>query len=75
MTKGNKKIGKTKPKHSGLFENTPRNYKIGGNVMHKRDVTRFVKWPKYIVLQRQKRILYQRLNVPAVIHQFTNTLS
>ena len=76
MVKGAKpKITKTKAKKSGLFESTPRNYKIGGNVMHKRDVTRFVKWPKYIVLQRQRRILYQRLNVPAVINQFTNTLT
>lgn len=51
MTKGTKPNTKrAKPKHHGLFESTPRNYKIGGNVMHKRDVTRFVKWPKYVML-------------------------
>lgn len=38
-------------------------------------MTRFVKWPKYILLQRQKRILFKRLKVPALINQFTNTLS
>ena len=61
-------------KTKNLFESTPRNYRIGGNVRPKRDVSRFVKWPRYIVLQRQRRILYKRLKVPAVIHQFTNTL-
>lgn len=52
MGKGKKPqtVKTNKNKHANLFENTPRNYKIGGNVLHKRDVTRFVKWPKYIVL-------------------------
>lgn len=40
----------------------------------KRDVGRFVKWPKYIRLQRQTRVLYQRLKVPPSINQFTQTL-
>lgn len=42
--------------------------------MHKQDLTRFVKWPKYIQLQRQKRILLTRLKVPPQIAQFSNTL-
>lgn len=62
-------------KHQNLFESTPRNYRIGGDIQPRRDMTRFVKWPKYIILQRQRRILYKRLKVPAVIHQFSNTLS
>lgn len=33
-----------------------------------------MKWPKYIRLQRQKQILYQRLKVPPAINQFTQTL-
>jgi len=33
-----------------------------------------VKWPKYVRLQRQRRILYQRLKVPPAINQFTKTL-
>ena len=40
----------------------------------KRDLTRFVRWPKYIRLQRQRKILYQRLKVPPAINQFTQTL-
>ena len=48
--------------------------RAGGNIQPKRDLTRFVKWPKYIRLQRQKQILYQRLKVPPAINQFTQTL-
>lgn len=39
-----------------------------------RDLTRFVRWPKYIRLQRQRQVLYQRLKVPPAINQFTQTL-
>jgi len=42
--------------------------------MHKSDLTRFVKWPKYVQMQRQKRILLTRLKVPPQIAQFSHTL-
>jgi len=61
-------------KRNPLFESRPRNYRIGGDIQPKRDLTRFVRWPRYILLQRQKRILLQRLKVPPVIHQFTKTI-
>jgi len=57
-----------------LFERRPRSLGIGQDIQPKRDVTRFVRWPKYVRLQRQKRILYQRLKVPPAINQFTRTL-
>jgi len=53
-----------------LFMPRPRNFGIGNHVQPKRDLTRFVKWPKYIRVQRQKRILYQRLKIPGTINQF-----
>jgi len=37
-------------------------------------LTRFVKWPKYILLQRQKRVLQKRLKVPPAVNQFTRTV-
>ena len=37
-------------------------------------MTRFVKWPAYVRLQRQKVILSQRLKVPPAIAQFSHTL-
>merc|ERR1712151_1150188 len=44
------------------------------DIQPKRNLTRFVKWPKYIRIQRQKRILLQRLKVPPSIAQFSSTI-
>jgi large subunit ribosomal protein L7Ae len=57
-----------------IFEKRPRNFGIGNDTQHVRDLTRFVKWPRYIRLQRQKRILLNRLKVPPTLTQFTKTL-
>merc|ERR1712025_1551101 len=61
-------------KTNPLVEKRPKNFGIGADVQPKRDLSRFVRWPKYIRLQRQKRILYERLKVPPSINQFTQTL-
>ncbi|KIK34221.1 hypothetical protein CY34DRAFT_787274 [Suillus luteus UH-Slu-Lm8-n1] len=37
-----------------LFEARPKNFGIGQHIRPKTDLTRFVKWPEYIRLQRQK---------------------
>jgi large subunit ribosomal protein L7Ae len=39
-----------------------------------RDLSRYVRWPRYVRIQRQKKILLQRLKVPPSINQFTRTL-
>ncbi|XP_065193258.1 large ribosomal subunit protein eL8-like [Sycon ciliatum] len=57
-----------------LVEKRPKNFSIGGDVHPKRDLSRFVKWPKYIRMQRQKKTLCQRLKVPPAVAQFTNTV-
>jgi len=57
-----------------LLEKKPKNFGIGQDIQPKRDLSRFVRWPKYIRLQRQKVILYQRLKVPPPINQFTQAL-
>merc|ERR1712195_133633 len=67
-----RKIEKTKPQ-SGLFAKSPKNLRIGGTVQPTRDLTKFVRWPRYIMLQRQRRVLYQRLRVPPAINQFSKT--
>jgi large subunit ribosomal protein L7Ae len=79
-----KKVNTTKPNtkpavkkveaKNPLFEKRPRNFGIGQALRPKRDLTRFVRWPKYIKLQRQRSILIKRLKVPPTIHQFTRTL-
>ncbi|KAG9088339.1 60S ribosomal protein L8B, partial [Ceratobasidium sp. 370] len=57
-----------------LFQPTPRNFGIGQDIQHKTDLTRFVKWPEYVRLQRQKVILNKRLKVPPALAQFEHTL-
>lgn len=58
------------PVENPLFPSRPKNFRVGGDVRPAgRDLTRFVKWPRYVRLQRQKRVLYQRLKVPPQINQ------
>ncbi|CAL9184739.1 unnamed protein product [Musa hybrid cultivar] len=57
-----------------LFEKRPKQFGIGGALPPKKDLHRFVKWPKVVRIQRQKRILKQRLKVPPALNQFTRTL-
>ncbi|KAL3320390.1 60S ribosomal protein L7A [Cichlidogyrus casuarinus] len=52
----------------------PRDFGIGRDIQPKRDLHRFVKWPKYIIRQRKRAILKKRLKVPPPINQFTQTL-
>ncbi|KAL5276263.1 RPL7A family protein [Megaselia abdita] len=57
-----------------LFEKRPKNFGIGQNIQPKRDLSRFVRWPKYIRIQRQKAVLQKRLKVPPPINQFSQAL-
>jgi large subunit ribosomal protein L7Ae len=70
------KAGAKKPeeKKVTLFEKRPRNFGIGGSIQPRRDLSRFVRWPAYVKLQRQRRVLLQRLKVPPTINQFSRTL-
>jgi len=57
-----------------LYTKKERNFSIGNDILPKRDLTRFVKWPKRIRIQRQKRVLQERLKVPPAIAQFRRVL-
>jgi len=61
---------KQKAKSNPLFEKSPKNLRLGGDIQVKRNVTRYVKWPKYVRLQRMKRIMMLRLKVPPAVNQF-----
>jgi len=63
-----------KSQHKHLFEKDARDYRVGRDVQPKRDLSRFVKWPRYVRLQRQRAILKQRLKVPPAINHFGKTL-
>merc|ERR1712054_222226 len=61
-------------KKNPLFEKTPKNIRLGGDIQPKRDLSRFIKWPKYVRLQRMKKIMLMRLKVPPAINQFNCTI-
>ncbi|ODV60585.1 60S ribosomal protein eL8 [Ascoidea rubescens DSM 1968] len=71
FAKKNKASKKTK---NPLFEASAKNFGIGQAIQPKRNLSRFVKWPEYVRLQRQKKILQIRLKVPPAITQFQSTL-
>merc|ERR1712196_657520 len=54
-------------------EKKPRTFSIGGDVLPKRNLTRFVRWPKYVRLQRSKMTLLKRIKIPPAVNQFSNT--
>ena len=77
---GKSKKAETKPKvakaSDPLFPSRPRTFQIGGDIRPQgRDLSRFVRWPAYVRLQRQRAVLYQRLKVPPVVHQFTKVIT
>jgi len=68
------KAPKTAEPKNPLIEKRPKIFAIGGAIQPKRDLTRFIKYPRYIAIQRQRRILLSRFKVPPTINQFTRTL-
>merc|ERR1712010_434501 len=66
--------GKKKSSANPLFEKRAKNFCVGQDIQPKRDLTRFVRWPTYIKLQRQRSVLQARLKVPPSINQFSQTL-
>jgi len=81
MGKAGKKVAaaplaksKKKVQKSSLFEKTPKNFRVGGDIRPKTDLTRFVKWPKYVRLQRMKKIMLMRLKVPPALNQFNTAI-
>merc|ERR1711968_234061 len=69
-----KKSSGVKKNSNPLFETRAKTFGIGGSLPPKKDLTRYVKWPKYVLLQRQRRVLCKRLKVPPSINQFTKTV-
>ncbi|EAL68632.1 hypothetical protein ACTFIW_002326 [Dictyostelium discoideum] len=70
VKKGEKKI-KTRTLFNALYTKNVKNFGTGFGVQPKRDLTHFTHWPRYIKLQRQRRVLLKRLKVPPTINQFT----
>ena len=69
-----KKAEEKKTPTGPVWEKKPKNFGIGQDIQPRRDLSRYVKWPKYVRIQRQRKVLYQRLKVPPSINQFQNSL-
>eukprot|EP00768_Dysnectes_brevis_P002213 gnl/Dysnectes_brevis/170_a197_9786.p2 GENE.gnl/Dysnectes_brevis/170_a197_9786~~gnl/Dysnectes_brevis/170_a197_9786.p2 ORF type:complete len:244 (-),score=83.12 gnl/Dysnectes_brevis/170_a197_9786:64-795(-) len=53
-----------------LCKSRPMDFGIGNHIRPMKDLTRFVRWPRYIRIQRQRTLLKSRLKVPGQINQF-----
>ena len=59
---------------SPLAQANKKNFRLGNAIRPRIVKSRFVKWPRYVQIQRQKRILLKRLKCPPAIAQFFNVL-
>ena len=57
-----------------LSQPAPKNFRFGNDVRPRIVKSRFVKFPRYVQLQRQKRILIKRLKCPPALAQFFEPL-
>jgi len=58
---------------ANLIQKRPRDFGIG-QLQPTRNLSRFVRWPKYVRVQRQRQVLMKRLKVPPSINQFNMAL-
>ena len=80
MVKKVKNAAPSKPKEKlreskhALCQPAPKNFNFGNDVKPRIVKSRFVKFPRYVQLQRQKRILMKRLKCPPALAQFFDPL-
>ena len=60
-------------KHA-LSQPEPKNFRYGNDIKPKIVKSRFVKFPRYVQIQRQKRVLVKRLKCPPALAQFFEPL-
>ena len=57
-----------------LSQPAPKNFRFGNDIRPSIVKSRFVKFPRYVELQRRKRILMKRLKCPPALSQFFEPL-
>merc|ERR1712205_199891 len=67
-------MGAEKGPSNPLYEKKPKVFGVGQALPPRTPLNRYVKWPKYVRLQRARRVLQKRLKVPPAINQFNKTL-
>ena len=65
---------KLKTQKHPLSQPNPKNFHFGNDIRPRIVKSRFVKFPRYVQLQRQKRILMKRLKCPPALAQFFDPL-
>ena len=65
---------KLKTQKHPLSQPAPKNFRHGNDIRPRIVKSRFVKYPRYVQLQRQKRILMKRLKCPPALAQFFDPL-
>jgi large subunit ribosomal protein L7Ae len=75
LAKAASKKNDWKSQHGHLFPKKARSFGVGRDIQPKRNLSRFVKWPRYIRIQRQLAVLKQRIKTPPSVQHFTTTLS
>jgi large subunit ribosomal protein L7Ae len=56
------------------YVSRPKDFGVGRDVPFKRDISRFMRWPQFVTMQRKKRVIERRMKVPAAVNQFRQTL-
>ena len=80
MVKKIKKVQEKQPKEKivtqkhPLSQPAPKNFRFGNDIRPRIVKSRFVKFPRYVELQRQKRVLMKRLKCPPALAQFFEPL-
>ena len=65
---------KKAPAEVSKFASRPKNFGVGRDVPYARDISRFMRWPHFVTMQRKKRVLQRRLKTPPALAQFRKTL-
>ena len=64
-----------KSAYAKVIKTSRKTTNIGIGIHKVKDLTRYVRWPQYIRIQRQKALLQSRLKVPTAVNQFYHPVS
>lgn len=71
-------VAEKKPKGNktmpSRYVSRAKDFGIGRDVPYRRDISRFMRWPQFVTLQRKRRVLERRMKVPPALNQFRQTL-
>jgi large subunit ribosomal protein L7Ae len=69
-----KKAPKGNKNMPSKYVSQPKDFGVGRDTPFKRDISRFMRWPQFVTLQRKKRVIERRMKVPPTLNQFRQTL-